>query len=152
MDGNNITKEIKNLDIKDLDINEIFEEVISLHNPTPNSYPLEFEIDSLKELFEFLLQFVTMLCKYFYGNEIGQVDLSTLSQNDFIKIDNYMKCIGFSCNFQGLSANNYNINYVYDNKYDRVNITPQTKLKDLLFGIKCNTMLYVISFDTFVLV
>ena len=143
MDGNNITKEIK-----DLDIDEIFEEVISLHNPAPNAYPLEFEIDSLKELFEFLLEFVTMLCKYFYGDEKGQVDLSTLSQNDFIKIYNYMKCIGFSCNFQGLPANNYNIAYAYDNKYDRLEIKPQTKLKDLLLGIKCNAMLYVISFDT----
>ena len=143
MDDNNIPKEIK-----DLDIDEIFDEVISLHNPTPNAYPLEFEIDSLKELFEFLLQFVTMLCKYLYGDEKGQVDLSTLSQNDFIKIDNYMKCIGFSCNFQGLPANNYNISYAYDNKYDRIEITPQTQLKDLLFAIKCNVMLYVISFDT----
>ena len=143
MDGNNIAKEIK-----DLDIDEIFDEVISLNNPAPNAYPLEFNLDSLKELFEFLLQFVTMLCKYFYGDEKGQVDLSTLSQNDFINIDNYMKCIGFSCNFQGLPANNYNINYVYDNKYDRLEITPHTQLKDLLFAIKCNTMLYVISFDT----
>jgi hypothetical protein len=46
MDGNNIPKEIK-----DLDIDEIFDEVILLRNPTPNAYPLEFEIDSLKELF-----------------------------------------------------------------------------------------------------
>jgi len=147
MDGNNIAKEIK-----DLDIDEIFDEVISLNNPAPNAYPLEFNLDSLKELFEFLLQFVTMLCKYFYGDEKGQVDLSTLSQNDFINIDNYMKCIGFSCNFQGLPANNYNINYVYDNKYDRLEITPHTQLKDLLFGIKCNAMLYVIRFDTIVLI
>ena len=147
MDGNNIPKEIK-----DLDIDEIFDEVISLNNPAPNAYPLEFNLDSLKELFEFLLQFVTMLCKYFYGDEKGQVDLSTLSQNDFINIDNYMKCIGFSCNFQGLPVNNYNINYVYDNKYDRLEITPNTQLKDLLFGIKCNAMLYVIRFDTIVLV
>lgn len=147
MDGNNVSTEIK-----DLDIDDIFDEVISLNNPVPNAYPLEFNLDSLKELFEFLLQFVTMLCKYFYGNKKEQVDLSTLSQNDFIKIDNYMKCIGFSCNFQELPANNYNINYVYDNKYDRVEITPQTQLKDLLFGIKCNAMLYVVSFDTIVLV
>jgi hypothetical protein len=138
----NIQKEIK-----DLDIDEIFNEVILLHNLVPNIYPLEFEIDSLTELFEFLLQFVTMLCKYFYGDEKGQVNLSSMSQNDFIKIDNYMKCIGFSCNFQAVSANSYNSNYVYDNRYDRIEITPQTKLKDLLFGIQCNTMLYVISFD-----
>ena len=124
MDGKNIPKEIK-----DLDIDEIFDEVISLNNPAPNAYPLEFEIDSLKELFEFLLQFVTMLCKYFYGDEKGQVDLSTLSQNDFINIDKYMKCIGFSCNFQELPITNYNINYVYDNKYTKEEIEAFKKLE-----------------------
>ena len=35
----------------------------------PNTYPLQFELNSLKELFEFLLQFVTMLCKEFYADE-----------------------------------------------------------------------------------
>jgi hypothetical protein len=58
-----------------------------------------------------------------------------------------MLCIGFSCNFKGLPVNNHNINYAYDNRYDRIAIIPETQLKDLLFGLKCNEILYIISFD-----
>ncbi len=136
-----------NQDIKDLDINEIFNEVLNIYPPKPNSYPLEFEVNSLNELFEFLLQFTTMLSKHFFGNDGGTVDLSKLSQNDFAKINSYMQCIGFSCNFQALMANSYNLNHAYTNRYDKVNITSQTKLKDLLFGLKCEQTLYIISFD-----
>jgi hypothetical protein len=138
---------MSNQEIKDLDIDEIFNEVINIANLTPNSYPLEFEMNSLKELFEFLLQFTTMLCKHFYGNENNQVDLSKLSQNDFMKINDYMMCIGFSCNFKAQPANSRNLNYASLHRYDRVAITTQTKLKDLIFGLKCNATLYIISFD-----
>jgi hypothetical protein len=136
-----------NQDIKDLDINEIFNEVLNIYPLKPNSYPLEFDVNSLKELFEFLLQFTTMLSKHFFSNDSGIVDLSKLSQNDFAKINSYMMCIGFICNFQALTANNYNLNYAYINRYDKINITSQTKLKDLIFGLKCEQKLYIISFD-----
>lgn len=137
-----------NQDIKDLDINEIFNEVLNIYPPTPNSYPLEFEVNSLKELFEFLLQFTTMLCKHFYGNDSGNVDLSKLSQKDFEKVNCYMMCIGFSCNFQSLPANSYNLNYTFTNRYDKINITSETKLKDLLFGLECEQTLFIISFES----
>ena len=45
----------------DLDIEEIFKEVTKSSPKEPNSYQLHFELSSLKEVFEFLLQFVTML-------------------------------------------------------------------------------------------
>ena len=132
----------------DLDINEIFSQVVSHKKPQPNSYPLAFELDSIKELFEFLLQFVTMLCKYFYVNESAQVDLNTLTPEDFIIIDSYMQSIGFRCIFRNLPANANNLNWANITRYDRVEITPQTKLRDLHFGLKCNTALFVISFES----
>ncbi len=57
------------------------------------------------------------------------------------------KCIGFICIFNTLPANNYNLNHAYTNRYDKITITSQTKLKELLFGLKCEQILYVISFD-----
>ncbi len=72
--------------IKNLDINEIFYDVLNIYPPKANSYPLEFDINSIKELFEFLLEFTTMLSKHFFGNNTGNVDLSKLSQNDFAKM------------------------------------------------------------------
>jgi len=133
---------------KDLDINEIFNEVTSSSIPKePNSYPLQFELDSLKELFEFLLQFVTMLCKEFYSDDNGQVNLGNMTPEQFITVNKYMQSIGFNCDFKAVPAIAQNINNTYNNRYDRITITKNTKLSDLLFGILCSNVLYIISFD-----
>ena len=132
---------------KDVDIDEIFNEVVKSSPKEPNSYPLRFELESLKELFEFLLQFVTMLCKEFYGDEKGQVNLATLTTDQFNLIDRYMQSIGFKCTFQPMAANADNINIAYVNRFDRIAITPETKLNDLMFSIKCDSLLYVIMFS-----
>ena len=59
-----------------------------------------------------------------------------------------MQSIGFKCNFQPMQANSDNINICYANRFDQITITPETKLNELMFGIKCDTLLYVIMFDT----
>lgn len=131
----------------DLDIEQIFNEVTKSSPREPNTFPLRFELPSLKELFEFLLQFVTMICKEFYGDEKGQVNLAQMTQEQFIIVDKYIQSIGFTCEFKAVPAIAQNINNTYDNRYDRVRITSNTKFSDLLFGIKCGDVLYVISFD-----
>ena len=136
-----------NFNETELDIEEIFNEVTK-HSPREsNTFPLQFEMSSLKEVFEFLLQFVTMLCKEFYSNDKGQVDLANMSPEQFMIINKYMQSIGYNCDFKAVPANSHNINNTYDNRYDRVKITSNTKLNDLLFGILCGTVLYIVSFD-----
>ena len=130
----------------DLDIQEIFNEVTKSSPKEPNSYPLQFELSSLKEVFEFLLQFVTMLCKELFGDDAGQVNLANMSPEQFIMVNKYMQSIGYNCEFKAVPAIAQNINNTYDNRYDRVKITSNTKLSDLLFGIKCGDVLYIISF------
>ena len=130
----------------DITIDEIFHNIISRNNPQPNSLALGFELDSLKELFEFLLQLVTMLCKHFYSNETGQVNLSALSPADFQSIDKYIQVIGFTCGFQALPANADNLNWAHETRYDRISITPQTSLEELHLGLKCDNILYIINF------
>lgn len=132
---------------KDLDINEIFNEVISKNTLEPKSYPLEIEVDTLKELFEFLLQFLTMLLKNFHADDNGQVNLANLTETDIKRINDYIMCIGFTCNFKILSATSDNMNYVFANRFDKVSINETTLFRDLIFGIKCEQKLYVISFD-----
>jgi hypothetical protein len=132
----------------DLDIDEIFQQVISLENPTPNSYSLGFELDSLKELFEFLMTFTTKLCKHFYGNENGNVDLTTLSSDEFYHIDIYLKAIGFTSKLNITPINQYNLMWIYMNNYNRIQITPLTQLSDLYMGIELNNILYIISFTS----
>ena len=132
---------------KDLDILEIFNEVTKSSPKEPNSFPLEFELESLKQVFEFLLQFVTMLCKEFYSDDKGQVNLGVMNPEQFNIVNKYMQSIGFICTFQALPANSNNINYYYDNRYDRITITSNTKINDLYFAIKCENILYVINFN-----
>ena len=136
-----------NFNETELDIEEIFNEVTKHSPKEPNTFPLQFEMSSLKEVFEFLLQFVTMLCKEFYSNDKGQVDLANMSPEQFMIINKYMQSIGYNCDFKAVPANSHNINNTYDNRYDRVKITSNTKLNDLLFGILCGTVLYIVSFD-----
>jgi len=136
-----------NPDEVDLDIQEIFNEITKYPPREPNAFPLQFELDSLKHLFEFLLQFVTMLCKEFYSDDKGQVNLGSMNPEQFNIVNKYMQSIGFSCNFNALPANANNVNYYYDNRYDRITITSNTNLKELYFAIKCENTLYVISFD-----
>lgn len=130
----------------DITIDKIFYDIISQQNPQANSYPLGFELDSLRELFEFLLQLVTMLCKHYYCDDNGQVNLSLLSPTDFQSIDKYMQVIGFTCEFQALPATADNINWAYSTRYDRIQITLQTRIEDLHLGLKCQDILYIISF------
>ncbi len=113
----------------------------------PNKYLLTFVGTTLKQQFEFLLQLTTELCKYFFGNEEGVVHLDMLSQNNFLLIDKYIKSLGFNCYFNVLPANTENLNYMYENRYDRININSNTNINELKFGIKCNSILYVISFS-----
>lgn len=135
--------------IKDLDIHQIFDEVTKSAPREPNSFPLQFELESLKELFEFLLQFVTMLCKEFYGDSNGQVNLGNMNPEQFNIINKYMQSIGFTCNFNSLPANFNNINFYHNNRYDRITINSNTTLNELYFAIKCEHILYVINFEKF---
>jgi hypothetical protein len=131
---------------KELDLNQIFNEVIKLHKVEPNCYPLQFDLDNIRELYEFLLEFTTLLFKYFYGDENEKVNLSILSQQDFDKINKYINAIGFTGTFQILPANAHYLNYANDYRYDRINITLDTKLENLFLGLKCEQLLYIISF------
>jgi hypothetical protein len=133
----------------DLDIDGIMN--LLIQTPTnllqPNKYLMQFDGGNLKELFEFLLQMTTNLCKACFGNEYGQVNLAAMSPADFSLIDNYIQTLGYRCKFESKPANANNLNYMHDNRYDRITITSSTTLDELKFGIKCDSILYVISFS-----
>jgi len=132
---------------KDLDINQIFDELINTQNLSPRCYPLEFELDSIRDVFEFLLQLSTLLFKHFHGDENGKVSLETLNQEDLQNINNHIMALGYKCNFQCLPANSYNLDHTMQNRYDKIPITSHTILKELMMGIKCSQKLFIINFD-----
>ena len=135
---------------KELDINGIFNDLICIekHNLISKCYPIQFDVDNIKELFEFLLQLFEMLCKYFFGDSNNKVNLEALTDEDFAKINKYFNAIGFICKFDILPANANNINYAYTNRYDRlVGVTNIENLDKLLFGILCKDKIYIIQFS-----
>ena len=134
--------------IDEVDIDDLFERVVMTTTPTANNFPLQFDGINIKEKFEFLLEFVTKLCKHFYGNPMGQVNLADMSPTDFNTINNYMMSIGYTCNFESQNANYENLSRIQIERYDRITITMNTKLNDLKFGLKCNNILYIISFNS----
>lgn len=132
---------------KDLDINQIFDELINTQHLSPRCYPLEFELDSVRDIFEFLLQLTTLLFKHFHGDENGKVNLEILSQNDLENINNHIMALGYKCNFQAIPANAYNLDHTMKNRYDKIAITQYTILQELMMGIKCGQKLFIINFD-----
>jgi hypothetical protein len=130
-----------------MDINALFDCVISTTPKPPKTYTVSLTESDLTELFEFLLEFFTMLCKYFYGNSEGQVDLINLSPNDINHINQYMLSIGFNSMIDQLPANYNNTQYYSENRYDKITINDQTKLNDLFFALKFGHKLNVIHFD-----
>lgn len=131
-----------------MDIDEVFSKLISTSPKPPNTYKLSLDESTLKELFEFLLEIFTMLCKHFHGDEDGHVDLQLLSENDLIYINKYMSSLGFQCIFNQEQANSTNCEYYSKNRYDKIAIAPDTNLLELFFALKCKNKLNIIQFNT----
>lgn len=140
-------EKINKLSEKDVDIDQILNDLLGMRDLQPKSYPLEFDLESVREIFEFLLQITTLLFKHFHGDEKGQVNLELLGENDLKNINAYIMALGFVCNFQLLPANAYNLEYAMRNRYDKITITNATNIKDLMLGLKCNQKLFIINFD-----
>jgi hypothetical protein len=130
-----------------MDINQLFTRVVYSPLKPPKSYLISLDESNLPELFEFLLEFFTMLCKHFHGDLQEQVNLQLLSPTDFERINKYMLSIGFNCTVEQLPANYNNTQYFSENRYDRITITDQTTLSNLFFALKFNHVLFVIHFD-----
>lgn len=133
-----------------VDIEELLADIIK--NP-PDDEKIVFQFQntvSVKELFEILLQFFTDICKLYYGDDNGHVSLQILTNDDLNFVRKYFKKIGM--NFQIETFNNNTIDqkerqFMYDNKYDKIEITRQTPLDNLHFMLQCQNVLYKISFS-----
>jgi hypothetical protein len=130
----------------DVDINQLFNKVTESDPKQPQTFAITLEDSKLTELFEFLLEFFTMLCKHFYGDSQGQVNLQMLTPIDLLKINKYMASIGFTCIFTQVPANFENTQYYSQNRYDRIPITPTTILPELFFALRCGNLLNIINF------
>tara|TARA_Y100000389_G_C17276292_1_gene420579 strand:- start:125 stop:538 length:414 start_codon:yes stop_codon:yes gene_type:complete len=125
-----------------------FIEFIFKNEPKPiKSINLEFETNNLKELFENLLDIFTQGMKIHYGNDRGNVDLSSLTTDNIINFNKYFNSFGIKLLIEIedkpiISGFNYQ-----QIKYTNINITSETKLLELKLPFLSNGIVYIISFD-----
>ena len=125
-----------------------FIDFVFKNEPKPiKSINLEFETDNLKELFENLLDIFTQGMKIHYGNELGIVDLSSLTQDNIINFNKYFNSFGIKLliHIEDIPIiNGFDYQQI---KYTNINITNNTKLNELKLPFLSNGIVYIISFD-----
>ena len=135
-----------------MDIEELLEQILYNEPTEPNNFRIEFEEQiELKDLFQLLLQFFTDICKTYYGNNEGIVNIDKLTKDDIEFVNKYFASIGFKFNllvYQDITNVSSNIlDYLRNNTYDKIKIDSKTKLKDLFFILNKDLKLYKISFE-----
>ena len=105
---------------------------------------ISFENIDIETFFEMLLIISTEGLKKFFGDSIGKVDVSMLTQNDINKINTYLDKMNIKMIVQ--VTNNNDTRY---KNYIDININSNTQLKELYFVVKREDLqkLFVISFD-----
>jgi len=116
--------------------------------PCSISLSIEEYMD-IKEIFEMLLMIFTEGMKILFGDSEQKVDLNSLRETDFLKVQNYFKSFGFLCNYKVYLPSQANVIDFESRKYTNINITPKTKLTDLRLPLKCGPRIFEISFDFF---
>lgn len=129
----------------EIDILGIIDMIFDGNDKPKNYYTLDFGITDTKELFELFIMIFTYSTKKFYGDSFGNVNLKNLSEKDINKIKKYYNSFGIE-----LKTTVYNeIEYLNSNitPYKDINIVPNTKLEDIIFSLKCEDIIYTISFS-----
>lgn len=134
-----------------MDVEELLEQLINTSPGNKNEFRLEFEDEiTLKNLFELLLNFFTNICKLYFGDHTGVVNINHMTDNDLSLVNKYFNSIGFKYNLQNYNYNQTSlqqINYLQNNKYSNYTITPSTRLDELFFVLKCNDTIFKINFE-----
>ena len=130
---------------KEMDAYEIAQDLFN--DKLQNTDIFSIQSSNLKEYFEMLLIITMEGLKLYYGNKDGKVDIELLSNNDFQKINTYLKKINIKMNYSIYNQKEWNngkkniikpFNVIIEDK--------NTNLKDFYFIIEKNNV-YVIWFE-----
>ena len=129
----------------EIDIVGIIDIIFSGDQKPLKYYTLDFGITDKKELFELFLMIFTFSTKKFYGDMNGKVNLKNLSERDINKIKNYYNSFGVELTTKIYNESDYLNSDIIP--YKELPITSDTKLEDLVFSLKCEDVIYTISFS-----
>lgn len=135
---------------EEIDVMDLIDDLIKKPPYDEKSVLIQFQnhID-VKDLFEILLMMFTNICKIYFSNDGGIVNLDILSNDDLNFVQKYFQSIGF---IFAVETHNYNtmtpaeISNLDHSKYSNIEITKDTKIEDLYFILKCQNIIYKITF------
>lgn len=143
---------------------DIIDEIISTPPKAPNEISLDFTNDendetnennnieppSIIDIYDFLLLFLSKLCRKLYlpdGNKTAKINLSLMTPDNILDINKYYNSIGYELILDILPMENDIIEEMQNGRFDKIQITPYTRLKELYYCISSNNKIYKISFD-----
>lgn len=125
-----------------MELEDITHTIFSQPPKESNSIQLDFsdyKLDS-EALFKQLLMIFTDGMKLLYGDQNGKVDLSSLTDDDFIKVKLYFRSFGFDIF--------YDIITIGDDRI--INDVDKKNLKDHYLRLVSNGRIYIINFDFYI--
>ena len=134
----------------DPNVQNVIDQIINQPAMAPNSISLDFAADEqnldLLDIFDFLLIFLTQLCKKMYPTS-SKIDLAMMTPENIIEINRYFHSMGFKVEIDKVPFDNDFVDEIQNNRYDKITITPGTKLNKLYIPLKAGNMVYIIRFD-----
>ena len=127
----------------EVELEDLIYSIFSEQPGEPDSKPISFDTNNIKQLFESLLIIFTNGMKLLYGNSSGVVDLQNLSESDIDLIQKYYSSMGFKFYFDIYDDSNENRDKTQQMKYTNIPISNQTRLKELYFPLSFKKVKYI---------
>lgn len=122
-------------------IQNIALQIFSKNAQKENSIQLQLDGENNEIIFEQLILLFTEGMKILFGNN-GNVNIATLSDNDFQLVNYYFKSFGFTVKYKILN-NETNIN-------EFITTSNKDNLSDYFLKLKSNIGTFIISFDYYI--
>jgi hypothetical protein len=132
---------------ENINIEDLIEKIIN-NPPAPlKTYNLVFDDVGVKQVFEFCMEIFTKLSVAKFGCGDGKVDISTWTEKTLKTITEYFESFGFQFNIIITTPDDPNMHIYNAMRHDVMTITAETYLSSIMYMLKQNNRVYLISFD-----
>lgn len=133
---------------EELEIDDLITKIFSESPKPSHSIQLSFVNQmGVKDLFEFLLTFITSGSKILFGGNNGTVNIAKWTDIEYNILNRYCKSIGFEFILDRYSTEEEQLINFKTMSYKKKEITNYTKLETLKLPIKCQNDIFVFSFN-----
>tara|TARA_B110000037_G_scaffold188216_2_gene219365 strand:+ start:789 stop:1211 length:423 start_codon:yes stop_codon:yes gene_type:complete len=133
---------------EEIESNNFIQKIFNESPKCQNSIRIEFSnYMNVKELFEFLISFITSGSKILFSNNIGKVNIDSWTDTEYNMLNKYCNSIGFNFILDKYNIDDIDIIDFNKMSYKKLLITNNTKLKLLKLPIKCLNNVFVFSFN-----